>query len=384
MRRQRLREQRPSRHREVVRHRHDLELVIERGRDDLDHLPHREHLFVADVEHLARRGVGLVDGEQHRVREVLGVAVMVQREAVVGDDDALAGRRAPAARSTTPAARAGTARTRTGSGSARRRDGARTPPPRCARCGSPSRPRPVPSTCGRVLGHRHRQARRVEQPGVHPALVRGDAADRHERARRAPRDAAIERSRPYIATTTSNVCPSSARCEIRVVVRIGVQVLDRVRRLGALVRAAVQDRRRRDRARRDRARSGCRSVRSRRSPAHARPSRGAYRRTLTRSAHRHPPPAVRPSRRARRDPASGPPRRGARLRRRLGQRPRRHARRSGLPVAVPVRSAAHARVGRRGDVTRRARHERAGAAAAPPALAGQRRRQPRRAERRPA
>ena len=69
-------------------------------------------------------GVGLVDREQQRVREVLGVAVVVEREAVVGDDDPVAGRRGCAARRTTRAARAGTARTRTGSGSARRRGGA--------------------------------------------------------------------------------------------------------------------------------------------------------------------------------------------------------------------------------------------------------------------
>ena len=90
VRRQRLREQRPGRHRELVRHRHDLELVIERGGDQLDDLADRQHLLVADVEDLARGRVGLLDREQQRVREVLGVAVVVEGEAVVGDDDARA------------------------------------------------------------------------------------------------------------------------------------------------------------------------------------------------------------------------------------------------------------------------------------------------------
>ena len=71
MRGERLREERPGRQREVVRHRHDLELVVERGGNDLDDLAHRQHLLVADVEHLARGGVRLFDREQQRVREVL-------------------------------------------------------------------------------------------------------------------------------------------------------------------------------------------------------------------------------------------------------------------------------------------------------------------------
>ena len=43
-------------------------------------------------------------------------------------------------------------------------------------------------------------------------------------------------------TVTSNAVPSSASRERLLVERVGVEVLDRGRRLGALVRAAVQDR----------------------------------------------------------------------------------------------------------------------------------------------
>ena len=87
MRGQWLRKERTGGHGKVVGHRDDLELVVERGRDDLHHLADAEHLLVADVEDLPGGGVGLLEREQERVREILGVPVMVQREAVVGDHD---------------------------------------------------------------------------------------------------------------------------------------------------------------------------------------------------------------------------------------------------------------------------------------------------------
>ncbi len=318
MRRQRLREQRSSRHREVVRHRHDLERVIERARDDLDDLPHREHLVVRRVEHVTSCCAGVVDGEQDRVGEVLRVAVMVQREAVVGDDDALATVEDPPHDRPLPwreLVRPVHVRV------PEVRGGGMVLEHRLLRPHDPvallvlGRIRDL----RRALRHRHRQARRVEQPGVHPAPVGRDAAHRHERARRAPpRDARSNAA----GRTSRRAHRTSAR---RVLARDPRRRTDRgagaaripVSRRARACRGGGSSRR--DRARPDRARSGCRSVRSRRSPAHARPSRGAYRRTLTRSAHRNPPPAVRTSRRPRRDPASGPPRRGPRLLRRLGQ-----------------------------------------------------------------
>ena len=63
---------------------------------------------------------------------------------------------------------------------------------------------------------------------------------------------------------------------------------------------------------------------------------------------RHPPPAVRTGGERRRDPSCRRPRGGARVLRRVGERPRRHTREPGLPVAVPVRPADDARVGGRG------------------------------------
>ena len=98
--------------------------MVERGGDDLDHLADRQHLLVGDVEDLAGGGVGLLEREQQRVGDVLGVAVVVEGEAVVGDDDAAAAvEHAP---HHDPLARGQLvrARTRTGSGSAWRRGGA--------------------------------------------------------------------------------------------------------------------------------------------------------------------------------------------------------------------------------------------------------------------
>ena len=83
---QRLRQQRSGRQREVVRHRDQLQLVVERAGDDLDHLPDRQHLLVRRVEHLAGRRIGVVEGQDQRVCEVLRVPVVVQGETVVGDD----------------------------------------------------------------------------------------------------------------------------------------------------------------------------------------------------------------------------------------------------------------------------------------------------------
>ena len=242
MRRQRLREQRTGRDRELERHRDDLEPVAERGRDQLDHLADRQHLLVADVEDLARRRVGLLDREQQRVREVLGVAVMVQREAVVGDDDAVAAVEDPAhdepfaRHELMRAVHVRVAEVRgAGMVGEHRLLGAHDAVALLVVLGSVDG--------RRVLRDRNRQARRIEQPRVHPAAVRGHAADRDELAdaargqlRDAPqppvhRDDDVERLRP-----------SKQRAQRVVVVRVGVDVRDLGRRLGAFVQAAVHDR----------------------------------------------------------------------------------------------------------------------------------------------
>ena len=88
-------------------------------------------------------GVGLLEREQQRVGDVLGVAVVVQGEAVVGDDDAVAA--VEDAAHDDPLTRGQLVRAVhvrvaevRGVGVARR-----TPPPRCGRCGSPSRRPPA-------------------------------------------------------------------------------------------------------------------------------------------------------------------------------------------------------------------------------------------------
>ena len=52
----------------------------------------------------------------------------------------------------------------------------------------------------------------------------------------------MRRSRPYIATSTSKVCPSSARAKVASSYGSGCRCSTDGRRLGALVRAAVEDR----------------------------------------------------------------------------------------------------------------------------------------------
>ena len=90
MRRQRLREQRPRGHGQLVRHRDDLQVGAQLGRAQLHHLADREHFLVGDVEDRSRAASGMLDSEHDCSRAVLRVAVVVQREALVGDDDAAA------------------------------------------------------------------------------------------------------------------------------------------------------------------------------------------------------------------------------------------------------------------------------------------------------
>ena len=216
--------------------------MAERGREQLDDLADRQHLVVADVEDRARGRVGLFDREQQRVREVLGVAVVVQREAVVGDDDAVAA--VEDAAHDRPLARRELVRT----------VDVRIAEVRGARMVREHRLLGADDAVAllvvrgrvdgrRVLGDRHRQAGRVER--ATGSSSRGTRARRRptRSGRRGPRSAPrCARSRPYIATTTSNVWSVEQVAQRVVVVRVGVDVHDLGGRLGALVRAAVQDR----------------------------------------------------------------------------------------------------------------------------------------------
>ena len=177
-------------------------------------LADREHLFVADVEDRPRAALGMFDREQRprprSSRCSRGGAASGRRRR----RRCAAGRRGCGARSTTRAAPAGTGRRGTDSGSARRSDAPRTRPPRCGRCGSPSRrPRDRrPSGASSATGTGSPAGSCSH--GVRPPAVRGHAADRHEvTAVARPSRAATMRSRPYIATTTSQVVVAPARRE---------------------------------------------------------------------------------------------------------------------------------------------------------------------------
>ena len=83
----RLPDQRPRTGGEFVRDRDDLPAMIERGRDDVDDLPQRQRFGVAAVVDLTGCGVGTIDSEQNRVRDVLGITAVMQRQAAVGQHD---------------------------------------------------------------------------------------------------------------------------------------------------------------------------------------------------------------------------------------------------------------------------------------------------------
>ena len=185
MRREVVHHQRPGRHRQLGGHRQQLPVVVEFVGDDLGDLADGELLVVAAVEDLAHRRLGLIDGEQQRVRQVVDVAERDQAQPVVGQDDERAAGRGCAARRTTPAARAAAARRRTGSGSASRWDGSRTAAARCGRCGSSCRRRPRwPASASSRSAPAARGAvhRRVEE-----SAVDGHPADRQQ-----PADAALQ------------------------------------------------------------------------------------------------------------------------------------------------------------------------------------------------
>ena len=227
VRRRGLPEQRPGRHRQVVRHRDEFELGAELGRAQLDDLADGQHLFVGDVEDRAAGALRMVDRGQQRGRAVLGVAVVMQRQAARRGRSCGAARRGCAARSTTRAGPAGAGRTCTDSGNAPPRDAPRTPPARCGRCGSPFRRSPGSSHEVGVLGDRHRQPGRRVLPGVGPAAVGGHAAHRDEHpgaaAGQLPRSAAAGRT----SRRRRRTCRSpSASARTVLVVRVGVQVRD--------------------------------------------------------------------------------------------------------------------------------------------------------------
>ena len=84
----RLGQHRQRRSSELEWHRDDFDFVIEFGANQFDDLANGEHLGVANIEDLAGGCIGFVDRQQQRFCEVFCVAVVMQREAVVGHDDA--------------------------------------------------------------------------------------------------------------------------------------------------------------------------------------------------------------------------------------------------------------------------------------------------------
>ena len=239
--RQRLGEQRAGRHRQLERQRHDLELVVERGGDQLDDLADRQHLLVADVEHLPGCRRRLVDRQQDPVGQVLGVAVMVQGQPVVGDHDAAsavedAPHDAPLPRR--ELVRAVHVRV------AEVRGVGMEPEHRLLGAGDPVALLVLGGLRHRrgVLADRHRQPGRVVQPGVHPAPVRRHAPHRHEPphpAARHRRDASqppVHRHHDVEGVVGE---PGSQR---RLVVRVAMQMAHRRWGVVTLVQPPVQDR----------------------------------------------------------------------------------------------------------------------------------------------
>ncbi len=240
MRGQRLREERTGGHGEVVGHRDDLELVAQRAGDDLHHLADAQHLLVADVEDLPGGGVGLLEREQERVREVLGVAVMVQRETVVRHHDPAPTVEHPA--HDEPLARHELVRPVhvriaevRGVGMDREEHllGAGDAIALLVLRGLLHR--------GRVLGDRHRQSVRLVEPRVHEAAVRGNAADRHELPDSALQHVGDGAESPVHREDRVEGAILQRGAQRGFVVRVGVHVLDRGGRLVALVEAAMQD-----------------------------------------------------------------------------------------------------------------------------------------------
>ena len=175
------------------------------------------------------------------MREVLGVAVMVQREPVVGDDDPTA----PVEHAShhEPLARyelVGPVHVRVAEvrrvGMQREHDlfGTRDAVALLVLVGFLHR--------GCILGDRYRQAIRFVEPRVHEPAVRGHAPDRHE----LPHPTAEHvghRAQPPVHRKHGVERPTVERGAERVlVVGVRMHVLDRGRRLGPFVETPVQDR----------------------------------------------------------------------------------------------------------------------------------------------
>ena len=215
--------------------------MIERRRDQLDHLAYREHLLVAGVEDLPCRGVGAVDREQHRVSQVLGVTVVVKGEAVVGDDDVLTPVEYPP--HDRPLARhqlirpvhVGISKVR---GTRVMREhgflGARDAITLLVLFGLRDRQR--------VLADGQREARGFVEPGIHPAAIGGHTTDRDElpaASNTELRDAAqtaVHRDNNVVGRV------GEQRVEIVGVVRIAVDVHHLWRSFDTFVQTAVHDR----------------------------------------------------------------------------------------------------------------------------------------------
>ena len=183
--RARLLDEGSRRHRDVPRHRHDLDLVVEFGRDDLDHLADRQALVVGGVEALPGRR-RMIDREHHRMCEILDVAVGQQRRSAVRDDDVRttiehAAHDRPFSRRRLPwpvdhgVAVVRCLRVEIEDDVFGARDAVALAVDALVRA-------------GRIFTCRHRHSRGVPEIGIHEAAIRGCAADRDELPRLAHHD----------------------------------------------------------------------------------------------------------------------------------------------------------------------------------------------------
>ena len=178
------------------------------------------------------------------MREVLGVAVMVQREAVVGDDDAVAPVEDPA--HDQPLARHELMRS-VDVRVAEVRGAGMVGEHRllaCARSGSPSRRRRDASTVGACSSTGTGSPGGSNSHGFIQPWYAGTPPTETNWSTLPAVSSAIRRSRPYIAMTTSNVDRRAAEqlAQRIVVVGIAMDVRDLSRRLGPFVQPAMHDR----------------------------------------------------------------------------------------------------------------------------------------------
>ena len=240
VRRQRLGHHGVGRDGQVVGHRDDLEIGAEGTAAALDHLADRQHFGVGDVEDGSGRELGVEDGAEHGSGAVLGVAVVMQGQALVGDDDPTT--TVEDAAHDRPFPRHGLVGpvqvgiTEVGGrrmGGIDRDLGAHDPVSLLVDQG------PVDEVG--VLAHRHREPGRLVLPRVGPAPVGGHPSDRHEVAASAFGQLGDAAQTPVHGHDDIPRGGPESGGERRLVERVGVEMGDLGRRVRPLMQTAVQD-----------------------------------------------------------------------------------------------------------------------------------------------